>query len=181
MKGSKIKNSISKENLKKDILNNGLRVNLPRWNFDIRPLLLSHTFRSHLAILFWNKFEKYYPFQLLGVEFSGIPMSIAIQDEGFRRGFNCNVLIYRKTKESQTNKNLIEGYINTEKIIYIDDILSSGKSLEKVLFELNKQQLKIFHSFYIVNFERLDCKLDIKNYSIFLLQDFGLPEFELVD
>lgn len=108
-------------------------------------------------------------------------MSIAIQDEGFRRGFNCNVLIYRKTKESQTNKNLIEGYINTEKIIYIDDILSSGKSLEKVLFELNKQQLKIFHSFYIVNFERLDCKLDIKNYSIFLLQDFGLPEFELVD
>ncbi len=172
---------ISKENLKKDILSNGLRVNLPEWNFDIRPLLLSHTFRSHLSILFWNKFEKYYPFQLLGVEFSGIPMCMAIQDEGFKRGLNCNVLIYRKTKKSQTNKNLIEGYVNTEKIIYIDDILSSGKSLKKVLFELDKQQLKIFHSFYIVNFKRLDCKLNIKNYSIFSLQDFGLPKFKFVD
>ena len=169
------------------IANNTLEINDSSWNFDLRPILLSWNFSSSIAKIFWTHFNQYDNLQILCMEFSGIPIGMAILSEAEKQNKQCNMLVLRKEKQSKTNKSLVEGYPK-EKIltIFIDDILNSGKSLNNAKKIINSEfpNITLNHSFFIIDFLRTDNHIqqnEINTYSISTLKDFNLYPFKFSD
>lgn len=149
------------------------------WLFDIKTILLQPKSLEIITDLFWELFEKEYPFQVAGQETASIPMISAIILHGQKIGKPVSGFIIRKSRKPLGLQKIIEGSVTSEKIILVDDLINNGSAVEfmlKVIGDLNK---KVSFIFTLLNYrgkenvEKLDNK-GIKLISLYTPADFGL-------
>src|SRR3989344_4605226 len=147
--------------------------------FDIRKIILLPEVLTLVAELFWDIYEKEYPFQVGGQESAAIPIITAIVMKGTERGKPVSGFYIRKSRKNIGLQRLIEGTVNDQKIILVDDLVNSGSTIArqlKILRDIGRTPTLIFT---IINFRPLEDypwvkNNKIKHASLFSLNDFGL-------
>lgn len=151
-----------------------------KWIFDFKSVSFNAEFLDIYAKFFWKLYSKYYPFQLGGLESACIPLITAISIEGLRNGKKVNGFFVRKERKNTGLQNIVEGKINEEKIILVDDILNSGDSQNKVIAALSLLfDKKVDHIFSIIQFKSnifYNFNNQIKIDTIFNISDFGVSD-----
>lgn len=156
--------------------------NQTRWVLDVRRAVFEPEFLDLVTDVFWDIFEKEYPFQVGGQELSAIPLVTAIVMKGKERGKKVNGFIIRKSRKTHDLRRIIEGEINdNEKIILVDDLLNSGTTFSRQLRVLaQKRRDFVFALFSIVRFQK-EINPDLapwerlgRIYSLCSLQDLGI-------
>lgn len=147
--------------------------------FDIRKIILLPEALTLIAELFWDTCEGEYPFQVGGQENAAIPIITAILMKGIERGKPVSGFYVRKSRKNAGLQRVIEGAVNNQKIILVDDLVNSGSTIArqlKVLRDIGRTPTLIFT---IINFRPLEDYPWVKNgkikhASLFSLNDFGL-------
>jgi outer membrane protein assembly factor BamB/orotate phosphoribosyltransferase len=149
------------------------------WMIDMRRIFMNGGVLKATADLFLEKCFDLMPFQIGAVETAAIPMLAAILMRSMERGVLINGFILRKERKTYGTGSLIEGVVTDLPIIVIDDIFSSGESLEKVRAVLEYEHKKIDMVFAVVDFHstkgiawRNKHRIPVR--SAFSASDFGL-------
>ena len=151
-----------------------------RWLFDFRALLLSPQWIDTYAELFWERYAQQYPFQVAGMETSGIPLVTAIVMKSVQRGMPVNGFFLRKSRKKTGLMKFVEGTPNGEKVILVDDLINSGQTLDKERVILTDHGLTVSDMFVILSFRERSAytSFNEKNVALsclFTLKDFDLP------
>ena len=170
------------------------RGNGDAWLFDFRRILLRPEILDAYTEIFFEKYKDVYPFQVCGLEVAAIPLVSAIVMKSVQKNMPVNGFFIRKSRKKMGLLNMIEGQVNNEKIILVDDLINTGGSFIRQVEVL--EQLKTEHgqggpmhsvfpvlrfrdfSYYKYFFEK---KILVE--SLFELNDFKnlLPVANLVD
>ena len=151
------------------------------WLFDLRALMLQPRWLNHYAELFWERYETQYPFQVGSVETAGIALVAAIVMKGVERGTPVNGFFIRKSRKREGLMKSIEGTLTDEPVIFVDDLINSGKTLAKQLEVLRRAGKSITNIFVLLAFRNLDAYAFITDThrttltALFTLKDFDLP------
>ncbi len=149
------------------------------WLVHLRDVFLCAEGLRLFAEAFWDKFADHAPLQIGGVETSGIPLVAAILLVGDQRSLCSNGFIVRKERKVDGLERTIEGVLNDDPIIIIDDSLNSGRTLERARVCLKKVHKSVESIFVAVDFQSAKGMQwreseGLKVHSLFNLQDFGL-------
>jgi outer membrane protein assembly factor BamB len=184
----------NKEFLFNTIKNNGIKTSengtllsgdgsILSWVFDLRPIFLRNDCLKSISSLFWEIFEKEYlktPFQLAGIETSGIPLLTAIiinAPNNVKKTLNS--VIIRKERKTYGTGLTIEGNLNYLPVIVIDDLINSASGAEKARVILANNNVSVKSIFTVIDFKSEKGlrwsyihKIPVK--SIFTLNNFDL-------
>lgn len=122
------------------------------WLFDMRQIVLTSDGLPLITDLFWEEFSPLYPFQICGQETAAIPLVAAIIMKGASMEKPVNGFYIRKSRKNKGLQNIIEGKINNEQIILIDDLINTGGTISRQLAALNELQLTPALIFTIIQF-----------------------------
>ncbi|MCF7836158.1 PQQ-binding-like beta-propeller repeat protein [Candidatus Gracilibacteria bacterium] len=150
-----------------------------KWLVDLRRTFMDAEGLELSAKVFWDKFEKKWPFQVGGLEAGSVPLVAAMILEGRHRGLKVNGFFVRKERKNHGRQHLIEGEITNDPIVVVDDLMNAGGTLNKVRVALEDINRKIREVFVIVNYynvrgQNFLKENNIKIFSIYRLADFGL-------
>lgn len=123
------------------------------WLIDLRPLLLDMESLDLITDAFWDDYENKLPFQIGGMEVAAVPLVTALLMKAHQRGLKTSGFIIRKERKQSGLGKLIEGPLNNDPIILVDDIINSASSLEKARVALEQAGKKPKEIFVILNFE----------------------------
>ncbi|MFA5841961.1 MAG: PQQ-binding-like beta-propeller repeat protein [Candidatus Paceibacterota bacterium] len=148
------------------------------WIFDFRKILLSAKMLDSICNIFWEKFGDNAPIQVGGIEVAAIPLVAGIIMKSKERGAPISGFFIRKSRKKEGLLSMIEGGINEEKIILVDDILNSGKSFIRQVEVLEALGKKVDTIFAILRFRDISYysyfhDKGIKVESLFTLDDFA--------
>lgn len=154
-----------------------------KWLFDFRKIILNSAYLDLIASIFWGYFKNQYPFQVGGQETAAIPLIAAIVMKGLTLGMPVNGFYLRKSRKKDGLQKIVEGVLNDEKIILVDDLINSGGTFVRQLEVLKSLEKKVSHIFVLMNFRDLSSYsfLDEKNIkltSLVSLEDLGIPLLE---
>lgn len=179
------------EKLKKLIRENGLifagqkKIVSPNgrdsaWIFDLRSVFLNPEGLALATDIFWQVFEKDYPFQVGGQELAAAPLVSAIVLHSQRIKKPVNGFIIRKSRKPIGLQNIIEGEINQEKIILVDDLINSGSTALKQIATIKSHlDQRIDKFFTFINFRgEINIKL-LEQKGIQMVSLYGLKDFNL--
>ncbi len=129
---------------------------------DLRELVSYPYLLQQLANLFKEKIPSNID-RICGVPYAALPMATAVS-------LDCNtpMIIKRKEAKSYGGKKLIEGKFNKgDKILLIEDVITSGISLEETIVELEAEGLVIEKILVVLNREQGGVeKLQHKGYNV---------------
>ncbi|MCH2189023.1 hypothetical protein MK079_04310, partial [Candidatus Gracilibacteria bacterium] len=151
------------------------------WILDFRSGCMNGTILEKFASFFWDTYESQFPFQVGGIETGAIPLISAILIEGTKRGKNVNGFYVRKQRKETGLGNIIEGSLNDDKIIIVDDLYNGGSSLLQVFHALKTEEKTIYRSFVFVNFGNPSGKEKLLENNIVLDYVFTLSQLGLTD
>lgn len=148
------------------------------WLFDFRRVLLSADMLDLVCNIFWEKFKNNGQFQVGGIEVAAIPFVAGIVMKSKEMGAPINGFFIRKSRKKEGLLRMIEGEVNTEKVILVDDILNSGKSFIRQIEVLEALGKKVDTVFVILRFRDMSYysyfhDKGIKVESLFTLDDFA--------
>lgn len=127
------------------------------WMLDMHSLLMHPETLSLLADCFWDCYEDQLPFQIAGVETAALPLITAIMMRGKERSLQTSSFFLRKQRTSEGGPAvLIEGDMNDDPVILVDDFCFTGKTLGWAHAILTKEERKIMRAFVIV-----DCQTEL--------------------
>jgi len=147
------------------------------WVLDLRNVTTKSEPLDLIADIFWDIYEKEYPFQVGGQEISGIPILSAILLRGQEMGKPVNGFITRKSRKTDNLQRIIEGEVTNDKIILVDDSINIGRTFERQCKLLENAGREADSIFVLVRFR------DPKHYkfvptdrfkSLFSIEDVGL-------
>jgi outer membrane protein assembly factor BamB/orotate phosphoribosyltransferase len=149
------------------------------WLIDMRRVFMRPEYLAEIARQFWEKFVPDGPVQIGGMEVAAIPLLTAILQAGHERGHELNGFMVRKERKTYGMQQQIEGELTDRPIIFVDDSMNSGDSLEKARVALERAGRKIDEVFVVVDFQSARGmawrKLhDIKVHSLYTLADLNL-------
>lgn len=146
------------------------------WLIDFRALLLRPEFLDAAAEVFWERYEKRYPFQIGGLETVGIALVAAVVMKGVQRGTPVNGFYIRKSRKHYGLQKHIEGVLTDDPIILIDDVVNSGASFVKQITTLKEEGKAVTEAFAFVGYreEPQDLGDGVSLVTIFTPADFGL-------
>lgn len=150
-----------------------------KWIFDFRRVFLQWKFLKEFSIFFWDKYEKDFPFQVWWLELWVIPFISWIVMEGINRWKNINSFFVRKDRKLSWLWNKIEWNFDNEKIIIVDDLFNSWKSIWKVFHSLKEEGKNIYKIFTFINFWSEEGRLFLKKNNLILDYEFTLSDFWL--
>lgn len=127
-----------------------------KWLLDTRVALLHPEISVAIATLYWDYLERVYPFQICCLELTGIPLMMGVQAFAQNRGFPINAVVIRKERKATGRQRQIEGTLNDLPIVFVDDILHSGDSIERARVALALVDRKISHVVALVDFDSPD-------------------------
>lgn len=148
------------------------------WLFDFRLLLLQPDYLVSLASLLCDRITA--PrFQLGGMESAALPLITAVLLEARRRGKLAKGFYIRKSRKKTGLNKRIEGNLNDDPIILIDDLINSGSSIAGQVAVLKEEGKKVSEILTIVQYRPLSyyrhlTKRGIKMQSLYSLQEFDL-------
>lgn len=123
------------------------------WLIDLRPVLLDVEALNVITDMFWDEYEDQLPFQIGGMEVAAVPLVTGLLMKADQRGLKTNGFVIRKERKKSGLGKIIEGTLNDDPIILVDDILNSGSSLEKARVALAQADKEIDQVFVVLNFE----------------------------
>jgi len=131
-----VKNSVEQINSKE---------NQNEWLFDFRRIILKAEYANLISELFYEEFQKKYPFQIGGLEVAGIPLVTSIANKFYEKGHkDVNSFFIRKSRKKTGLLRMIEGTLEeTRKIILVDDLINSGASFLKQITILGELGYKV--------------------------------------
>ncbi len=113
------------------------------WLFDFKKVCLRGDFLQIWTKHFWEEMAPASNFQVGGLEVGAIPLITAITLEGHRRGRDVNGFFVRKSRKKSGLMDQLEGTLNSNPIILVDDMVNSGGSFAKqiAIIEAERQKL----------------------------------------
>ena len=160
---------------------NGIKNSESSWLLDFRNIFLDPITLELIVEIFWHTFEKEYPFQVGGQEVAAIPLVSAIVLHSQKIGRPVSGFFIRKGRKPTGLQKIIEGRLNKEKIILVDDLTNSCSTLlrqNKVLESVGK---KVEKAFVLVSFKEENKNIlaqkNIGLFSLYNLDDIGLSSF----
>jgi orotate phosphoribosyltransferase len=99
------------------------------WQFYMPVALLNQEFAHRIGVLFWEAFGESFkrePFQLCGCESGGALLVSILQDSA--PGM-VGAFMIKKQAKSYGLKNWLEGPVQDQPVMLIDDIVSSGRTI----------------------------------------------------
>jgi orotate phosphoribosyltransferase len=150
-----------------------------QWLIDMRRLLMDAKLLDAAAELFWQQCGGLLPFQVGGMEAAAIPLLSAILMKSQSRGTPVNGFMIRKERKTYGSGSSIEGLLNNEQILLVDDVMNSGKSLEKARVVLEQQQKSIAQAFVLIDYESAEGRRWRERRGIPVLSPFRLSDLSL--
>lgn len=153
------------------------------WLFDFRALMLQPHWLNRYTEIFWERYASRYPFQVAGMETVGIALVAAIVMKGVERGTPVNGFFIRKSRKRQGLMKIIEGTLTDDPVIFVDDLINSGQTLNKQMMILSSAGKKMTDAFVLLAFRDRDAYQFANTHqvalaSLFTLKDFALPLLE---
>lgn len=150
------------------------------WLFDFRALILQPHWMNRYAEIFWERYATKYPFQVGGMETAGIPLVAAIVMKGVERGTPVNGFFIRKSRKRQGLLKTIEGTLTDDPIIFVDDLVNSGQTLNRQMDILSSAGKKMTDAFVLLAFRDRSAypfadAHGVTLASLFTLTDFSIP------
>lgn len=152
------------------------------WLFDLKALMFNSRNLDAYAELFWERYEPLFPFQVCGIELSGIPLVTAIVMKGREHGRDVNGLFVRKSRKKDGLMKVLEGDPNDLPVIFVDDLINSGRSLERSVTRVRAEGLVVAHACVILAlrelswYDSLAHSNNVTLTSLFTAAELGLPE-----
>ena len=150
-----------------------------KWMLDLRRLFMDPRWLDAAAELFWQQCSGLLPFQIGGMEAAAIPFLSAILMKSQSRGTPVNGFMIRKERKTYGAGNSIEGVLTEDPILLVDDVMNSGRSLEKARVVLEQANRKISSAYVLIDYESMEGRRWRQQHGIpvkspFRLGDFGL-------
>lgn len=147
----------------------------PDWFFDFRTLLLDQEFLRSASELFWDHIGKEKNIQIGGLESASIPLVTAF----VLSGNGASGFYIRKSRKKKMQMKQIEGDLNDNEVVLVDDLVNTGSSFKKQIEILIKEGKKVTTVFTILRFRdkkyyKYFDENNIEVISIFDLKDFGM-------
>lgn len=145
------------------------------WTFDLKALLLDKNFLEATCTVFWSMYDRTKPIQICGLETASIPLITAL----VLTGENANGIYIRKSKKKKYDMRELEGTLRDAPIVLVDDIITSGSSMEKQISVLKKNHYDVTSLFTFVHlkeprrYEYLKLAYGIDPKFVFSVIDFG--------
>lgn len=150
-----------------------------KWLIDLRPVLLNTEALNIITDIFWDQFVEDLPFQIGGMEVAAVPLVTALLMKAEQRGIKTNGFIIRKERKRTGLGKIVEGQLNDDPIVLVDDIFNSGSSLEKARVALEQAGKKIDQIFVILNYEGNAGKSWQNKQNLLVNYLFNLDPFEV--
>ena len=150
-----------------------------KWMIDTRRLLMDPATLDAAAELFWQECAKRTPFQVGGMEVAGIPLLSAILMKSLARGTPVNGFIVRDERKTYGTGSSIEGTLTSDPILLVDDLLNSGRSLEKARVVLEQHNRAIDGAFVLIDYCNPEGMTWRERHGINVIAPFRLDEFGL--
>lgn len=149
------------------------------WLLDIRRLFLSGEALDLITNLFWDSMEDRMPFQVGGLETGSLPLIGAIITKGRERGCIINGFFVRKSRKKSGLCLQVEGRLDDNPVVVVDDLINSGGSLKRVISVIKDQGRTVRDCFTVVSFGKektIDYlrQHDIKLICLLTIDDLGL-------
>lgn len=107
--------------------------------FDLRTIISYPKLLNQMVDLFWDKIKDMDFDLICGVAYGAIPVATGISLK-----YNKPMLIKRKERKDYGTKKIIEGeYKKGQKCLLIDDVVTTGKSIQENVEDLEKEGLII--------------------------------------
>lgn len=150
-----------------------------KWLFDLRSLLTQSDDLDLIATVFWDRMEAKWPFQVGGLEVGAIPLVAAIVMKGRERGFKVNSFIVRKTRKKAGLCKQIEGTLNQDPVVVVDDLMNSGRSMQRVIAAIEQAGANVAEAFVFIDFKQAKAadflaEKNITFEAVYQLSDFSL-------
>lgn len=149
----------------------------PNWLFDFRRVLMRPRVLYALSALFLKEFKSVLPFQIGGMEVAAIPLVTGLTMALSGQGHDVNAFFIRKSRKKDGLLKMVEGNVNAEKIILVDDLINTGKSFIRQIEVAEALGKKVHAVFSILRFREEKYysyfhDRGIKIVSLFTLDDF---------
>lgn len=177
-----------RERLKKDLAEHAFitkdsrRIVSPKggdfgWFFDIKGIAFQPGVLDTISSLFWEHLKERLPLQLGGLETVAIAIASGVAMKAQEKSTPINFFYIRKSRKIDGMQRMIEGTLNEEKVILVDDALNSGRSIVRQVEALKAEGKKVVEICVILafrdpSFYKYFAENDIKIWSIFSLEDF---------
>jgi uridine monophosphate synthetase len=138
----------------KFILKNG---DVSKYYFDLKNIISTPSLLCDIGDLIYSNIDTDFDI-ICGIPYGGLPIASYISTR-----YNKPMIILRSTKKDYGMQKLIEGnYNNNSRCVLIDDVITSGKSIQEAYDVLN-DELNVVQSIVVFNRQQnYKCSFDIK-------------------
>jgi len=147
--------------------------------FDFRAVALDPAFLDAYATLFWKRYGNLGPIQVCGMETAAIPLVAGIVIKGKELGKQVTGLFARKERKLTGLQKSVEGIPTTDSVVIVDDVMNSGRSIEKQLKILADHNLTVVSVFAVICCRERSAYPFLENPVIPLEYIFKIEEFGL--
>jgi len=148
------------------------------WILDFRRITMMGIYADLISDIFYDEYQSSYPFQLCTLEVAGIPLTTSLMTKFFYKGHHdINAFYIRKSRKKNGLMRMVEGTINSNKIILIDDINCTGNTFWRQIEVLEQLGHTVDSVWSIIKYHDNDyykrfTDRGIKVKSLFDLNDF---------
>lgn len=148
------------------------------WIMDFRRIFMQADVLDAYAEIFYQRFERDWPFQVGGAEVSAIPLVTAIALKMREKGKPVNAFFVRKSRKKTGLLKMVEGVIIADTpVILVDDLINRGSTFERQVLVAEEAGATVKALFTTLRFrtpeyyKRFHTK-GIRIESLFSLDDF---------
>lgn len=151
------------------------------WLIDLRAITLDSEVLEGCAQLFWEQFKDIEHIQIGGIETAGIPLVAGFIAHAKHLGHHphTNGFFIRKSRKKDGLLKMLEGTLEKDsKIVLVDDLVNSGKSLIRQIEVLKERGMDVHAIWTILRFRNPEyyeyfTSRGIHMHSLFTLDDFA--------
>lgn len=156
------------------------------WMFSFHDFFVSPEALDAFAEEFWRRYQSIAPIQIGGVETSGIPLVIACVQKANELGIKATGFFIRKERKANGLARRIDGNLNSDPIVIVDDAFKTGNSVERARVALNAIGRELASVCTILDFKwpvgekwAIDNHIELQTF--FTPNDFGLYDDRKVE
>lgn len=156
------------------------RLHSGRWLFDCKKIFLQPKKLEHVVDALWEEVKDRDNYQVGGLESAAIPLVTGLVLRAHSEGKSINGFYVRKSRNKRGLNNHIEGQLNDDPIVLVDDLMNTSSSFMRQVEVLEQLGKKVDTVVSIVRFRPLKYYEYLNNKGISILSLFTLDDFELV-